>query len=350
MNNDLSNVLVYKEHVNALYTQFGKKLDAFSFLFGLRMEDSKIVVDQRTINDYNQKNYTKFFPTVNLSYEFSDTESVILGYSRRISRPRGRYLNPFPSRASIANFFQGNADLDPSYSNTIDLGYLKRWDKLTFNSSLYYQKSTDVFTFIAEDRGETVFISDNTNGTDFDPVEVPIIVRNPINIAQNNRTGFEFTLSYNPSRKSRVFINFNLFNSETIGMHEGIDLSRTNLSWFSRINGKFTIFKDIDWQIQVFYRGPRETAQSKSQGMIFCSTALNKDILKKKGTISFRISDLFNSAMFRSETYTPTFNNDVLYRRSLPSFNFSLTYRINQKNKPQRGSQRRGDGGGGFDF
>ena len=350
INNDLSNVLVYKEHVNALYTQFGKKLDAFSFLFGLRMEDSKIVVDQRTINDYNQKNYTKFFPTVNLSYEFSDTESIILGYSRRISRPRGRYLNPFPSRASIANFFQGNADLDPSYSNTIDLGYLKRWDKLTFNSSLYYQKSTDVFTFIAEDRGETVLISDNTNGTDFDPVEVPVIVRNPINIAQNNRTGFEFTFSYNPSRKSRVFINFNLFNSETIGMHEGIDLSRTNLSWFSRINGKFTIFKDVDWQMQVFYRGPRETAQSKSQGMIFCSTALNKDILKKKGTISFRISDLFNSAMFRSETYTPTFNNDVLYRRSLPSFNLSLTYRINQKNKSQRGSQSRGDGGGGFDF
>ena len=285
INSDLSNVLIYKEYVNALYSQFGKKVNDFSFLLGLRMEDSKIVVDQRTINDYNEKNYTKFFPTVNLSYEFSDTESIILGYSRRISRPRGRYLNPFPSRASLANFFQGNPDLDPSYSNTIDIGYLKRWDKVTLNTSVYYQKSTDVFTFISEDSGQTVVINENTDDPEGEEVEVPIIVRNPINLSENNRTGFEFTFSYNPSRKSRVFVNFNLYNSETIGIHEGVDLSRTNLSWFSRINGKFTIFKDIDWQTQIFYRGPRETAQSKSRGIFFCSTAFNKNIFKKKGTV-----------------------------------------------------------------
>jgi len=350
-NTDLSNVLIYKEHINALYTQYGKKIDAFSFLIGLRMEDSKIIVDQRTINDYNQKKYTKFFPTLNLSYEFSDTESIILGYSRRISRPRGRFLNPFPSRSSVANFFQGNADLDPSYSNTVDVGYLKRWDKVTFNTSVYYQKSTEVFTFIAEDSGQKVIVSEGESTTDF--IEVPIIVRSPINIAENNRTGFEFTLSYNPSRKSRIFLNFNLFNSETIGIHEGVDLGRTNLSWFSRANAKFTIFKDIDWQTQVFFRGPRETAQSKSRGMIFTSMALSKDVFKKKGTLSFRVSDLFNTAMYRSKTFTPTFTNDVLYRRSLPSFNLSLTYRINQKDKPQSRRPQGGGGGnndGGFGF
>jgi outer membrane receptor protein involved in Fe transport len=350
-NTDLSNVLIYKEHINALYTQYGKKIDAFSFLIGLRMEDSKIIVDQRTINDYNQKKYTKFFPTLNLSYEFSDTESIILGYSRRISRPRGRFLNPFPSRSSVANFFQGNADLDPSYSNTVDVGYLKRWDKVTFNTSVYYQKSTEVFTFIAEDSGQKVIVSEGESTTDF--IEVPIIVRSPINIAENNRTGFEFTLSYNPSRKSRIFLNFNLFNSETIGIHEGVDLGRTNLSWFSRANAKFTIFKDIDWQTQVFFRGPRETAQSKSRGMIFTSMALSKDVFKKKGTLSFRVSDLFNTAMYRSKTFTPTFTNDALYRRSLPSFNLSLTYRINQKDKPQSRRPQGGGGGnndGGFGF
>ena len=341
-NTDLSNVLVYKEYVSAFYSQFGKKNNNFSFLLGLRMEDTKIVIDQRTTNDYNEKNYTKFFPTLNLSYEFSNNKSVILGYSRRISRPRGRFLNPFPSRASVATFFQGNADLDPSYSNTIDIGYLKRWDKVTFNSSVYFQKTTDVFTFIAEDKGEKVVINENIDETN-SVIEVPVIVRNPINLAENNRTGLEFTLSYNPSKKSRVFGNFNLFNSETIGFHEGVNLGRRNLSWFSRINGKMSIFKKIDWQIQLFYRGPRETAQSKTKGMIFCSTSLNKDIFKKNGTLSFRVRDLFNSAMYRSETFTPTFRNNVLFRRSLPSFNLSVTYRINQKTNQQiKGNQIRG--------
>ncbi len=348
-NTDLSNVLVYKEYVSAFYSQFGKKNNNFSFLLGLRMEETRIVINQKTTNDYNEKKYTKFFPTVNLSYEFNNTESVILGYSRRISRPRGRFLNPFPSRASVATFFQGNADLNPSYSNTIDIGYLKRWDKITFNSSIYYQKSTDVFTFIVEDKGEKVVISENVDETN-SIVEVPVIVRNPINLAENNRTGFEFTLSYNPSKKSRVFANFNLFNSETIGFHEGVNLGRTNLSWFSRINGKMTIFKKIDWQIQLFYRGPRENSQSKTKGMIFCGTAFNKDIFKKNGTLSFRVRDLFNSAMYRSETFTPTFRNKVLFRRSLPSFNLSLTYRINQKTNQQRKGSKNsaGTNDGGF--
>ena len=72
--------------------------------------------------------------------------------------------------------------LDPSYSNTVDIGYLKRWDKVTFNSSIYHQRSTDVFTFIAEDSGQTVEVSEN-NGSD-DLVKVPIIIRNPINLAE----------------------------------------------------------------------------------------------------------------------------------------------------------------------
>lgn len=350
-NTELSNVLIYKEHVNALYSQFGKKLDEFSLLLGLRMEDSRIVVDQRTINNYNEKKYTRFFPTLNLSYEFKEGESVILGYSRRISRPRGRFLNPFPSRASIANFFQGNEDLDPSYSNTVDIGYLKRWDKMTFNTSLYYQTSTDVFTVISEDSGETVAVSENESGTEM--VEIPILKRYPINLAKNNRTGFEFTLSYNPTKKSRIFANFNLFNSETIGSHEGLDLNRTNLSWFSRINGKLTIFKDIDWQIQLFYRGPRETAISKFKSVFFSSMALNKDIFNKKGTLSIRATDLFNTARMRLQTLTNTLENEVELRRSLPSFNLSMTYRINEKKNQERkrsSANRGGNGDGGFDF
>ena len=102
-----------------------------------------------------------------------------------------------------------------------------------------------------------------------------------------------------------------------------------------------SIFKKIDWQMQLFYRGPRENAQSKTKGMIFCSTALNKDIFKKNGTLSFRVRDLFNSAMYRSETFTPTFRNNVLFRRSLPSFNLSVTYRINQKANQQKHPDQR---------
>ena len=72
------------------------------------MEDSKIEIDQKTSNDKTIKKYTDFFPTLNLSYKLNEKESFTLGYSRRLRRPRSRFINPFPSRSSVTNIFQGN--------------------------------------------------------------------------------------------------------------------------------------------------------------------------------------------------------------------------------------------------
>ena len=67
-----------------------------------------------------------------------------MGYNRRISRPRSYFINPFPSRTSETSFFQGNPYLNPTYSNGIDLGYLKRLNKTTLNGSVYYKKSNEI--------------------------------------------------------------------------------------------------------------------------------------------------------------------------------------------------------------
>ena len=74
----LSNILLFEQNINALYTQYGKKINKFSYLLGLRMENTKIVIDQKTTNDFKQKKYTNFFPTLNLSYEFSEQENITL--------------------------------------------------------------------------------------------------------------------------------------------------------------------------------------------------------------------------------------------------------------------------------
>ena len=347
---NLSNLLIYKEFVNAAYAQFGQKKEAFSFLLGLRMEDSNIVIDQRTTNDYNNKRYTNWFPTVNLSWEFSERENITLGYARRIRRPRSRFLNPFPSRNSITNVFQGDPDLDPTFTGSFDLGYLKRMDKVTINSSVYYQQSTNNFTFISEDTGETAILSGDPNDPDSEVVYVPVLRRGPINLATNKRIGGEVNVAYTPSRKIRLNGNFNLFSSETIGTYKGIVLDAQNISWSSRLITSINFGKGLSWQNQLFLRGPRVTAQSKSKPFGGLSTAINKDVLKDKGTLSFRISDVFNTQRFRSETFTETFFSNSEFQWRQPSYIATFTYRLNQK-KNQRG--RRGNydrGGGGEEF
>ncbi len=345
LNTNLTNYLGFTQNVNAAYTQFGKKVNKFSYLLGVRMEHTKIVIDQRTANIYKEKKYTDWFPTVNLSYEFNEKENITLGYSRRIRRPRSWSLNPFQSLTSLTFFRQGNPDLDPSYANSFDFGYLKRWEKFTFNGSVYYSTSKQVITRITEATGTIVRVSD-------DPViEVPALRSTSINLAENNRTGTEFTLTYSPKRQVRISGNFNIFNSETIGTYEDQVLDAEIISWFARVNASFPLPFGITTQLRTFYRGPSATAQTESQGILSMSGAINKDLFNKKGTLSFRASDIFNSRRRKSTTVTENFTNYTEFQWRQPTYIFTFTYRIKEsKNNRKRSQRSDGDGGDGGEF
>ena len=336
----LSNVLVYEEKINSAYIQYGKSIKDFSFLLGMRVEDTEIIIKQLTTEERNDQNYTKFFPTLNFSYKFNDSKSIILGFSRRISRPRARLLNPFLSRSGITNFFQGNPNLTPSYSNTVDLGFLRKWDKLTLNSSIYFQKSTDVVTVFPFDTGQRVSIKSDDDPSQNIVRSVPIIIKSPINLKENNRIGGELTLSYSPTRRSRFFINTNLFNSENIGNFRGVNLDRSNFSWSSKLNAKTTLPGQIDFQLQSTYFGPRNTSLVNFKPLLFVSGALSKDILKNRGTVSIRARDIFNTAQREINTRSGTFNQFTTLRREIPSITASFTYRVRQKKVQSKSKSR----------
>ncbi len=335
-----SNVLDFKETINAIYTQFGSKINKFSYLAGLRYESTRLIINQIESNDFARNNFDGFFPTLNLNYEMSEKQSLSLGYNRRLRRPRSFFLNPFPSRSSPTNLFQGNPRLTPSYSNQVDLGYINRFEKVTLNTSVYFQRATDVITFITEDTGEDTF---------FDGQQVSILRRTPVNLAKNDRYGFEFTTNYRPTRNWNLNGNFNIFNLITRGDFNGQNFDAENLSWFIRLNNKVTLFKSIDWQTRFFYRGPRETAQSRSQGIASVSLAFSKDLFKEKASLALNISDVFNSGKRISRTFTPFFENNSEFQRRVRSINLAFTYRFNQKKKRGGNRERGGDDDGEFE-
>jgi len=346
-NTELTNFLGFTQKINAAYAQFGKKINKFSYLIGLRMEKTHIEIDQKTAKIFKEKDYTDWFPTLNFSFEFTEKENITLGYSRRIRRPRSWSLNPFRSLTSLTFFRQGNPDLDPSYSNLFDLGYLKRWNKFTFNSSVYYQKATQVIERITETTGEFVVVSVNPL------VELPEFRSTSVNLSENIRTGTEFTLTYSPKRQVRLSGNFNIFNSETIGFYKGVPLDRKIVSWFMRFNSSFPLAFGINSQLNGFYFGPRANAQTESKGVVSFSGALNKPMFNDKATLSFRVSDIFNSSRRKSTTETADFRNYTEFQWRQPSYVFTFTYRINERKMGKRRSNRRGslnDGGEESDF
>tara|TARA_R110002049_G_scaffold31092_5_gene105809 strand:+ start:518 stop:3040 length:2523 start_codon:yes stop_codon:yes gene_type:complete len=357
INDTISNIFDYQENVNALYTQYGTKFGKFSFLLGLRLENTQLkgeidsrLTEEELIEAFGfpidtdfDKNYLGLFPTVNLIYnlnkEDSDVEeSITLGFNRRINRPRGRFINPFPSRSSRTNIWQGNPNLNPAFSSTFDLGYLKRWEKFTLTSSIYYQHETDSFERVQENTGQQT-----TDGID-------IIRTIPINLSSNNRTGAELGLMYTPAKWLRLNSSFNFFQFETEGEFNGVDYSAKNISWFGRFSSKVTLPYAIDWQTSAFYRGPSQDAQTDAEGIFSLDLAFSKEILNKKGTLAINVRDLFNSRKYKATTTTDFFERYNEFQWRQRQINASFTYRFNQKlNKRERSGQK-GNGGDDMDF
>ncbi|WP_396638098.1 TonB-dependent receptor domain-containing protein [Maribacter sp. R77961] len=343
-NAGLVNRFVFNQNVNSFYTQYGDKLGAFSYLAGLRLENTRLqgeivgadvaslqeIVGEGIAINFD-KNYLGLFPTLNLIYELAENENLTLGYNRRINRPRGRFINPFPSQSSRTNIFQGNPDLDPAFANAFDLGYLKRWKKLTLTSSVYYQKETNSFERVQEETGQVT--SDGI-----------VVIRSiPINLATNERVGAELGLLYNPAKWLRLNGSFNFFQFNSEGEFNGVDFGATNTSWFSRFSSKATLPGKIDWQTNAFYRGPTNNAQTENEGIFTLNLAFSKDILKDKGTLALNVSDLLNSRKRISSTTTPFFTSESEFQWRERQFTLSFVYRINQKKKPERRGNRGND-------
>ncbi len=327
----VSNIFIYDEKIHALYVQYGNKFGKLSTLFGLRMETALTDISVTGENLDTKKEYTEFFPTVNLSYEFNDMESLTLGYNRRIRRPRSWFINPFPSRASESNIFVGNPDLDPSFSNGVDLGYLKRWNKVTFNTSVYYNYATDVFQFVSSDTGDTT------------PGGVPITKRSPINIASEQRFGWEFSVNYTAFRWWRLNTSLNFFKTSRNG--NGVVPDSDDSSWNARLNSRVNLPAGIDWQTTFSYRAPQENFQSKTEARFGINLAFSKDVLKENATLTLNVSDLLNSRKRKSETFIEDFSysySEFQWRER--QIRLTFTYRLNQKKRRQRQN-----GGGNFD-
>ena len=344
-NDSLSNVFTYNENVNAFYTQYGNKFGKFSFLLGLRLENTQLKgkvaaenVSENSPFDLNfDKNYTGLFPTVNLTYELKENENITLGYNRRINRPRNWFINPFPSRSSEANIFQGNPDLDPAYASAFDLGYLKRWKKITLTASVYYQYETDAFERVQEETGEVT-----SNG-------IPIIRTLPINLSTNERYGFEAGLLYNPTKWLSLNGSFNYFLFKTEGFYNNVDYGAENTSYFGRFSSKFKLPAKIEWQTNAFYRGPSNNSQTESDGILSVDMAMSKDIIDDNATLALSVSDLFNTRKRNSFTTTSSFTSESEFQWRQRQVTLTFTYRFNQKKQRQRPERGNGDDEGGFE-
>jgi outer membrane receptor protein involved in Fe transport len=333
---ELDNQFLFDEQIHAVYSTYAHPVtSSFSVKAGLRLEQA--VTDSELVNtgETFDKNYFSWFPSLSLSQKLkNDKGSLSLSYSRRINRPRTRQVNPFVNYSDPLNFRQGNPDLNPEYTNAVELNYMKRWEKLTLTPSVFYRYTTGIIN-----RFKTV----DDEG---------ISTTSYVNLNSAHAYGVEMVAVYSPFKWWRLMPSVNLSQTILNSSNIDADLNTSAFSVGGRLMSNMSFKKDFDVQLFFFYRAPRNLPQGSMKSIFFGTIGVKKKILDGKGSIGLNVRDPFSTGKFRFTTQGDTFYQDGLRQREPYVFTLSFSYRFGKQERNRRGGRggdRSGGDAGGFD-
>lgn len=357
---DLTNNFDYDENVHAGYFIYGNTFNKFSYQAGLRGEYSEIITFLTQESITNDRTYFNLFPSGFLNYNFSEKSALQMSYSRRIRRPRFWDLNPFFTFSDNRNFFSGNPNIDPEYTDSYEIGQLQYIGELSINSSIFYRATQSTI--------QRVSIIDRFAAS---------TLRVPINVGNVHDYGIDISINYSGLKWLRVDGNWNIFNNQlvlnqgeseeavfnyyrTVRGYQGtpeefnnlydFSINETNnITWNGRLTFRFT-FWDSDLQVRTNYRGARDSAQGRRNGIGSLDLGWSKDFLESKNlTITLSVRDVFNSRRRNGVTLFDNFYQQSEFQWRSRQATVTASYRINQKKKRGRpGGQGGYEGGGEF--
>ncbi len=320
----LVNYFIYTEKIHGVYGILGNKINQLSYQVGLRAEMTDVKTTLRETNQVNPRQYSNLFPSAHLSYNFTKENAVQVSYSRRVRRPTYNDLSPYVTFSDQRNFFSGNPDLNPEFTNSFDLGHIYSFGIGSFASAVYY-RHTD---------GKVVRIR-RVDAQGFSNTR-------PENLATEDAFGAEFTSNFALKKWWKFDFNFNFFRAITDGKNIGASFNADTYSWFARQSSRFTLAPNTDLQIRANYEAPQQLPQGARKSRFFMDLAFSKDVMKGKGTLTFNVTDIFNSRYMRTITEGINFYSEGVFGMRARQINLVLVYRLNQNKQTVR--PKRGDG------
>lgn len=311
-----SNHFLYEEDIYAAYGTLHTSLgDKFNLQAGLRVESTQAEGYSYTLDKRTPRNYTDFFPSIFLNQKVSDNYTINYSYSRRIFRPPYAMLNPFLLYADPYTFIQGNPDLIPSYTNSIELTQVF---KGMYNFSLAYQAASDVITevpFQDDENQTTTFMNTNLNNSYSYMARLMI----PIEIM--------------PWWSVNTFANvsYQQFKAELDNFE--IDNSRWTL--YLQNQHSFSLPHGIKFELSGTYRGPIYYGVYHIGGQFWADAGIKKSFMDNKLDLAINATDMFRSR--RDKLFVDFQNQNTVMDnyQGNQSVRFTVRYRFSRGEKFQ---------------
>lgn len=308
----INNVLDYDERIGSAYAQFQSKAGKFSYMAGLRAEFTHIEISDHDNTYNNRKDYNKLFPSLGVSYLLKESTTLQLNFSRRISRPSLQLLYPFVELTNFNSQYIGNPEMDPAYSNVVQLNLLQHWSKITFHPSIYFQQTKDFIFF---------YTSRNDNAS---------FITMPVNLEKETRYGVELSGTYDPLKWLQFTAEYNLYGFEQRGEYDRLNFDYSNVSWNTRIGTRVKMIYGFTFQGRYNLVSPQNNSQSHTKSLYYVDLGLSKSFLKDKCVVVFDATNVLNTRKTRVTVKGDNFVFNRVINSNAARYRLSVVYRFNQ--------------------
>ncbi|MFC6224522.1 outer membrane beta-barrel protein [Hymenobacter artigasi] len=342
---DPSNRFIYHEYIQAAYGTYANAAGDFSYQFGLRLEQTNTRGDQSTDvpAGHFTRSYLSLFPSAVLAYDVSKENRVQLSYSRRVQRPSADELNPFPDRSDPLNLRTGNPLLIPEFVHSLELGNQRFFGaSSSVSATAFYRLEENTITNIRDP-----FFRD--------PVTNALVTNTTrLNVGQETNYGLELVASAPVTSIWKVSANTSAFRRIIKGSTPtNLDFNNSNIVYTARLNTTVSPTKKLDLQLSANYRSPVVSAQGQRLTQFSADFAAKQSVLKDKGNITLRVSDIFNTLQFNFNAYGPGFESLARNKRESRILYLGFSYRFGNAGDTPR-SKRKDEqpddaGGRGFE-
>lgn len=314
-----SNHFLYKENVYAAYVNLNTPLSTkLSLQAGLRYEYTDAKGDQVTSNIQFKNTYGQFFPTLYLNYKLNEKHVLGANLGRRIMRPQYRNLNPFVFIIDKYTYQKGNPNLQPQFSNNIELTHTYAG---VLTTTLNYSNTSGVISDVIEQNETTK--------------ETFLIKKN---IATRQQYGIAFNFFKPVTKWLTVSVNANLFNNQFKGIVNDslINISVNSGNFSGSVQGK--LGKGWDAEINGFYNSKGVDGVMIYKGTGMFTIAVSKSVMNNKGRISINYRDPFKLQRFNGTAKYTTVDATVNTRWDNSILNLSFNYRFGKSFKTNKRS------------
>lgn len=293
----------YKELIPAVYGNYIFENKKWEAELGLRIEYVNIQYDvnpNHIVYKSDGYNYTQPFPNLRMAYKINDNNKVSIFYNRRVDRPNEVDIRIFPKYDDAEIIKVGNPALRPQFTNSIELGYKKSWEKGSLYNAIYHRFADGTITRISS----TVPPSN-------------LIYATFQNVNKSYNTGIEMVLAQEISKLYAFNINLNAYRNQIDAFTVENKYPTTHTfsadkqeiySGNIKLNNTFHFRKNIDVQLTAIYLAPDIIPQGKIKSRFSLDLGLKKAIQKGKGELFFNATDLLNTMIIKKEINGQGFN------------------------------------------